>query len=537
MKKIKLLVLLFMPLMMFGQEAIEFSKNFNIKAGEKYKVIDANRGKEYFSDDDGHIFAVKTHGEMAFIQKFDAKSMKEISRKEYTDFPKYTKVQKVAMYGDRLFYFYSVYDKKNKREALYVREVDLDKAVFKKAVFLFKTSGVVLMQSTTENLGFFGFGAGPKFEFYNSFDNSKFMIQYRLKPTTRKDKDSYDKLGFYVFEKENISKIWGKEVKMPYTEAVMNNITYTVSSDGVAYMIAYKNKEKAFELFEINENSSTVETYPIAIDESMFFKKIRIKEDNKGNLNCVGYYANGMEFTYSYMGGFSAQMNVNGVYQFSIDKKGKVLVENTIEFPIELINQFEKKRDAKKNEKREKQGKLGIRDLVLREVVEKEDGTTIVIGEQYYMKKEMRGTSTVTYFYYSDVVATKFNKDGEILWMKKLPKTQKGTKGRGGMSIKYAQKGDDIYIMFLDNVKNLAMSITDAPKVHVDGKGGFLTAYKIDDISGDVEKISILDTRDMDGLNAYQFKTSRLLLANENELFLEVYVKGKKDVLVKIELK
>ena len=167
MKKIKLLLLLILPLLVFGQE-IEFSKNFKVKAGTPYKVIDA-KSKEYFYDEaGGNIITVKTDGEVVYIQKIDAKTQKETSRKEYKDFPKYTKVQKVAKFGDRLFYFYAVYDKKNKREAVYLREINMQKGEFMKATFLFKTSGVVLVQSVSENLGFWGFGAAPKFEFYNS---------------------------------------------------------------------------------------------------------------------------------------------------------------------------------------------------------------------------------------------------------------------------------------------------------------------------------------------------------------------------------
>ena len=534
MKKILVAAMLFFTMTAFSQE-IEFSKNFDVKAGVPYKVIDA-RSKEYFSDGKGNIITVKTDGEEVYIQKINTKSQKEVSRKLYKDFPKYTKVQKVAKFGDRLFYFYAVYDKKNKREAVYAREIDVTDGSFEKPTFLFKTSGVVIPKVAAESLGFWGFGSGPKFNFYNSFDNTKFMIQYRVKPTTKRDKNSYDKLGFYVFNMSDISKVWGKESKMPYTEAKMNNITYTVSSEGNAYMIAYKREEKKFELLEITKASTTVETNPIDLDGSMFFSKILIKEDSDGNLNCSGYYANGMEVTYSWVGGLSTQMNVNGVLQFSLNKSGKILSENKIEFPAKLINQFESKRAKKKNDKREADGKLGIRDLVLREVIEQEDGTTIIIGEQYYIKTEQRGSSSVTYFYYADIVATKIDKDGNTLWMKKLPKTQKGARGKGGMGFKYASKGDNIYLMYLDNVKNLAMGVNDVPKIHMDGKGGFLTAYKIDNETGDIEKQSILDTRDMDGLNAYQFKTSRLLLANENELFLEVYIKGKKDVLVKIEL-
>ena len=535
MKKILLFTVLFFTITVFAQE-IQFSKKFNVKAGLPYKVIDAG-SKEYFSDGKGHVITVKTDGEEVFIQKINTTTQKEVSRKEYKDFPKYTKVQKVSQFGDRLFYFYAVYDKKNKREAVYVREIDVNDGTFEKPTFLFNTSGPVIPEVSTEDIGFWGYGAGPKFSFYNSFDHNKFMIQYRVKPTTKRDKDSFDKLGFYVFEMKDLSKVWGKEAKMPYTEAKMNNITYTVSSEGNAFMIAYKNEEKKFELLEITNESSSVETNTIDLDGSMYFSKILIKEDSDGHLNCSGYYANGMEITYSWTGGLSSQINVNGILQFSLSKTGKIISDNKIEFPAELINQFESKRAQKKNDKREADGKLGIRDLVLREVIEQEDGNTIVIGEQFYLKVVYNGTRSTTYFYYADIVATKIDKDGNTIWMKKLPKTQKGTRGRGGMSFKYAAKGDNIYLMFLDNVKNLTLGVNDVPKEHQDGRGGFLTAYKIDSETGDVEKQSILDTRDMDGLNAYQFKTSRLLLANENELFLEVYIKGKKDVLVKIGLK
>lgn len=535
MKKISLLLLI-LPLLMFGQE-IEFSKNFKIHTGEPYKVIDA-KNKTYFTNSVGDVISVKTRKEEVFIQKFDNESQNEISRKEYKDFPKYTKVQKVVKFGDRLFYFYAVYNKKEKNESVYVREVDMDKAVFEKAEFLFKTSGVALPQSTSEEVNFFGFSAGAKFEFYTSFNNSKIMIQYRVKPLSKRDKINHDILGFYIFDSEDMTKKWGKEIKMPYTEKVMNNITYTVSNEGNAFMIAYLNETKTYELLSINSSTSSVETHKIKLSDARFFKKLTILENVDGNFNCLGYYANGIEYKYNPWGNSSFVMNVNGFSYFTISNDGNVISENKVEFPVEMINQFEKARKQRKNTKREAKGKLGIQDLVLREVKEMKDGSRIIIGEQYFLENNYNYMTKKNeiYFYYEDVVITKLSEGGDVIWMKKLPKSQVGKLGRGGMSIKYVKSGGSHYILFLDNEKNLTLGLNDAPKKHSDGKGGFLTAYKIDDKSGEVEKLSILDTRDLNGYNAYQFKTSRLLMGNENQLFLEVYIKGKKDVLVKIEL-
>jgi len=529
MKKI-IIVLMMLPLLMFGQE-IQFSKDVKVETGTPYKVIDGN-SKTYFTNSDGNIISVKTDKEEAYIQIFDKKSLKEISRKEYKDFPKYTKVQKVVKFGDRLFYFYAVYNKKDKNESVYLREVNMDKGEFKTPEFLFKTSGVVLPQTVPERDGFWGFGKGPKFDFFNSFDNSKIMIQYRVKPTKKRDKISYDVLGFYVFNSEDMEKDWGKEIKMPYTEKEMNNIAYTVSSDGIAYMIAYLNDQSSFELLNIKSSSTKVETNKMELSDSRFYKNLTLLEDVDGNLNCVGFYANGIEFKYNFWGGSGFVMNVNGFSQFSMTTEGEIISENKIDFPVEIINQFEKARKQKKNNKREAKGKLGIQDIVLRDVVEMKDGSTIVVGEQYFLESVYNYMTkrNEIYYHYEDVVITKISKDGEIIWMKKLAKYQAGKLGKGGMSIKYLENNGKHYILFLDNEKNLTLGLDEAPKKHADGKGGFLTAYKIDDEAGDVKKISILDTRDMNGLNAYQFKTSRLLLGENNKLFLEVYIKGKKDI-------
>ena len=40
----------------------------------------------------------------------------------------------------------------------------------------------------------------------------------------------------YVFEK-NMAQVWNKEVKMPYTEKKMNNLDYSVDSEGNGYML------------------------------------------------------------------------------------------------------------------------------------------------------------------------------------------------------------------------------------------------------------------------------------------------------------
>ena len=202
-----------------------------------------------------------------------------------------------------------------------------------------------------------------------------------------------------------------------------------------------------------------------------------------------------------------------------------------------MISQYESERQKEKNEKREADGKLGIEDLKMREFTVNSDGSVVFFGEQYMVRNEMdwQGNSKTVY-YYQDMVLTKIDKEGKVLWMKKLPKMQYGYAGRNEMGVSYSYSNGFHYIMYLDNKKNAELSLDKAPAKHKDGMGGFLTAYVVSDASGAVEKHLIFDTDDLKGKPVYQFKTSRILAGQDGTQYIEVYLKGKKDGLIKLEI-
>ena len=128
------------------------------------------------------------------------------------------------------------------------------------------------------------------------------------------------------------------------------------------------------------------------------------------------------------------------------------------------------------------------------------------------------------------------NADGSLAWMRKLPKYQIGTNGRGGMGMEHIASGKSHYFFFLDNLKNMALTPDKAPARHMDGAGGFFTAYKIDDATGEVTRHSVFDMRDVKGTEVFQFMTSRIQVVDENEFVVEVYKKQKEDVLIKVKI-
>lgn len=351
----------------------------------------------------------------------------------------------------------------------------------------------------------------------------------------KSDAKNYDVLGFYVFN-ASMEKQWGGEVKMPYTEKQMNNLAYGVNKDGNAYMLAYINESKTFELLNITPDLK-IKANKIDIDGKLVFQELRLQESSDGNLTCIGYYATGLDVMVNWAGAAVLSFNTNGILDFKVDPTGKVLHKYDFEFPLDLINQYESKRAKAKNTKKEGEGKAGINDLKIIDVIWDANGSTTIIGEQQYMRKEMVITSMENVYYYGDVIATKYDASGKIIWMKKLPKTQTTEKtSKGGLSIRSIPGKGANYILYLDNPKNIELKMEDVPARHQDGKGGFITAYKIDDATGSIEKHTIFDIRDIQGTEAFQFKVSRIFQAMDKVFMLEIYIKGKEDTMVKMEL-
>ncbi len=533
MKHTKSLLAVVMLIQFTAFAQVKLSKDFNITVGTPYKVVDAP-SKEYFSDNNGHAISIKTVKEKVTLQLYDVKGMRETGRKEYEDFPPENKLQDIVQVGDKLYYVFSSFNKKAKQEDIYARSISIADGTFGTSKLLFTTAREVAMAAMGDDATNIFNMRTYRFIVQSSFDNSKLMIRYRLKPAEKNDAKNYDVMGFFVFD-NNFEKQWGGEVKMPYTEKEMNNIAYGVTKDGKAFMLARLNDGKRFELLSI---SSDLKVTPnkIDIDGNLAFQELKMFESPDGNLTCVGFYANGVDFIVGWTGSGTLSWNMNGILDWKMDVNGKVLQKHDFEFPLDLINQYESKRAKEKNEKREGMGKAGINDLKIIDVVLNADGSTIVIGEQQYMRKEMKGTQMSNIMYYADLVATKFDDSGKIQWMKKLPKTQISTVGKGGLSVKYIKGADASYILYLDNPKNINLQLSEVPAKHEEGRGGYLTAYKIDDATGNIEKHTITDVHDIKGTEAFQFKTSRIFQASDKNFLLEIYIKGKEDTMVKLQL-
>ncbi len=505
MKKISLLVFAFVlcATMLHAQKG-DVDK-FDIKWGglfelpKKYSEI-AFLGNE----EDGFVqFSQKSNKEM-LIHQFD-KSTLRVKKTKYIDLkemPDKYMTDLIQKWGDSYYMFYSFWDKGNQTEHLRYKEFDLEKGNFTKVdEEVLKSKPIA---GTLVATGFYQFATANKYKFRFSNDSTKVLISYRLKPKIKDDGKNYDIIGFHVFDRE-LNKLWGSDFKMPYTEARMNNVSYEVDSDGNAYLLAkvYENGRKEaidgvanyhYELFKFAEGSSQPEIINIDLSDK-FVRQFYIGElSGEDGLICTGYYSTEAKGSSS-----------DGVFMVKVSPDGSVsnLHKGYYEFPSEILQQFESDRTKRKIDKKDsgKDKESEVKGLRVREVIISENGDIVINGEQYievtrtyYSNGKMY---TRTTYYFLDILTMKIDSDGEMEWVRKIPKAQKGVVGTGGLSYKYYSYGEDNYYFFIDNVKNLVMSKDETPAYHADGLGGFLVVVKVDK-DGNVSKGKFFDIRSRD---------------------------------------
>lgn len=510
-----------------------------IEKSKPYRVVDA-RIKNYFRTSE-HILSVKIGGNQVTVQKnkLDDLSFEKIVVSELPD--NYS-IEGVLRFNEHLCLFYSLWDRAAQTEQLFYREIDEMNCGFKgPATRIVKVKGKVAGAAFL-NKGFYNFSVEDKFDIYTSYDESKLMVQYRKRPEIKDDSKSYDEIGICIFDKD-MKEIRSGELKMPHTEKKMNNLDYSIDSEGNAYILTTVYNDNTtnirnsqgkpnytVEILKVGAASGNIEKSITVNMGDHFVKSVWLFESTDNSMVCAGFYNDGRDMS-----------DADGILMFKVDNQDQVSEVKSYEIPLELLNMYNSQKSQEKNEKKEKKDKAEFEDLVLSKMILQDDGSIILIGEQQYVVTYTRyysnGTSKTYYnYYYNDMLITRINGDGSLGWMRKLPKFQRGSNGMGSMSFKYVPGTGCHYLLFLDNIKNLNLPMNEVPAMHADGAGGFLTAYRVDDASGVASKISIFDMRDALGTPVYQFSTNRITSVAPDQFVLELYKKKKEDLMFRIKL-
>ncbi|RZJ66807.1 MAG: hypothetical protein EOO50_07930 [Flavobacterium sp.] len=561
MKRLLLLLAVFAAGLCHAQKDKKLSSDYEYKVGEPYKVIDAD--DKYYMSVDGKVIAIKIRKRDIFVQRFDVDKPSQISVKEYEDaFPKNAVYERMEIVKGKVMLFFTQWNGDDEIEQLFVQEIDVDKGEFKgEAKRILQVKGRVVGSGSGRMMDF---NLTDKFPIYTSFDKSNFLVQYekRLDKKDKQDDGYHEKYGLVAFDGD-LNQLSAREVEMPYSKKQMDNLDFQLDNSGNVYVLnkvfeddSHKEKKKKgddvapnyhIELFTLKPGSDQFKISKVE-SQQFFINQLVIYDGPKGEIVAAGFYnknlAKGGFFSKGEYAGFDSRANCDGLVTFKMKPDGTFGDMRSYEIPVELLNQNESKKTIRKNAKKEEDGESAkFTDLHARGIEIQDDGSVIFLAEQYYVKVHTTAggpnmpSRTYYTYHYNEILIAKLLANGTLGWMKKIPKQQVGTQGRGSMSFKHYEAGSDHFLVFFDNPDNVEIPADEVPKGYSDRKKGYLTAVRVADADGSTSRGSIINVKEADDFKLHQLSTNRIIKVNDNTFLMEAYKKGKEDVMVKVILK
>jgi hypothetical protein len=481
------------------------SKKFTFKLGSEYELPRKSEDLSFIGNEKDGIVNLSIKKDELNILKFDYKTLNQTGEKVVTieEKSKYFVSEKLLDFGANYYWLHSDYDKSSETEFLNYDVLDIKNAKMtntnKKIIEATKIASNMVEGGYNYFTGMNNYKAGNKYQYNFDADNSKLLVSYRLVPEVKNDKKNFDKLGVFVFD-DKMNKIWGGEFTMPYNEAIMDNSDFSVDSKGNAYLLSKvydseKRKEKDketgkaayhYEVLKFTKDSKKIINSKIEIGD-FFIKEASLVENSLHEMVITCTYSKKAKGT-----------GTDGVFLALMDQSGKITKYKNgyYEFPLEELVKFESKRAKRKMEKKDD---YEAPNLSVRNIVVEADGSLFLDLEEYFIEEQTNysanRTSTTYIYHYENIVASKIKADGNFAWVRKIPKMQRGTQGRGTMGYKLVFDATGYYFLYLDNKKNMELEEDEAPKYHVDGFGGQVVVAKIDN-AGVVTKELVFDTRE-----------------------------------------
>ncbi len=373
--------------------------------------------------------------------------------------------------NDQLYLFSSYKDQKQKKNMLFVQEVD--KKTLKPEAVSQKVAEVDYEGYRKKNSG--------SFQYSISRDSSKFLVYYDM-PYQKKESERF---GFHVLSGRLVS-LWEKQITLPYQEELFDTERFKVDNQGNVHLLGQiyneKRKEKRrgevnykYQILSYRDKGNSLTEYPVELD-ALYLKDMQIAVRDNQDITCAGFYSE------------NAASSIKGSYFLTIDGKTKAVKQKNYKpFEADFITQNMKKGKAERTRKKMAKGKnIELYNYDLDNIVLRDDGGAVLTAEQYYVivttTRSSNGVTTTTYnYYYNDIIVVNINPKGNIDWAQKIPKRQI-SKNDGGFFSSYTMSvvGDKLYFIFNDNPKNMVSKPGKTYAVNFKKKSAIVAMVEVD---------------------------------------------------------
>lgn len=463
---------------------------FNISFGSKLQLDKDFRPRKLLARADGgyviQSFGKGTMGMDVVNEKFEQSSSKTHNLRKDLE----RRDENLVTFSGRSFWISSSNDNKSPEERAFLQEIsDKDGDLIGNEIEINKTKDV--HSGLNISFNFFSMGGASmqlsqsqRYHTSISPDETKLLVYYKKKPIKKSNKSNKDYYGFIVID-ETFKVLWSKEVEMPKTEFMMEFIEAEVTDEGnVIYMAkVYKNDSRSYKkddkpnytlsLFEVGKDTRKVKEKAIEMDG--FLRETEFFINDEGSAVICGTYSR------MFKGNGSS-----GVFYNIVDMSEKKTKDATyMDFESDLDADYEGPKHAKRLKKIYKKYGVGyIPYLQFREVFFDEASKSLyMVLESYHLvvRTTNNGRTTTYYYYYDDVYAIKVNTAAQqIVQAHKIPKKQLGINTHIDLGISSFLYGENLFVFFIDNKKNVNLQPDMIPAEHRSTAGGFLAGVHID---------------------------------------------------------
>ena len=448
-------------LLLMGVFLISFQATYAQKKAENVEVKWTKEKKSKKNFYTGGIFAVDETG--YYMQKitglFRPKTYFQHYDKNFNLDKSYElklgkgKKQKQALnvlhLNNKLFFFTSYKNIKNKKHDLYVQTVNKKTLAPNKDIR--KLATIDFTKKSRRNAG--------EYTILISRDSTKVLVYYNL-PYKKNEKE---KFGFHVYD-SNMNEIWKKDITLPYIDKLFIIKDFVIDNNGTVHIIGKvynkkaRNKRKGkvnykYQILSYYNNGADFKKYDIRL-KGKFVKDIIITVNDDNDIICAGFYSD------------DNKDSVKGTYFIKINHETKdIMSESYKKFDANFLTQYLSKGKKKRVKRRIAKGKkVELYHYDLDDIVIKSDGGAVLVGEYYNVvarttTSTVNGhttTRTVYYYYFGNIIAINISPEGTILWARKVPKNQVSV-NTPGFYTSYAKMitNDKIHFIYNDNPKNL----------------------------------------------------------------------------------